>query len=437
MKKILGILIALLILPLTVNADMSAPMIKEYSATVKNVEGVAYYGYDMEKSEYVKKGILEYGKEVKIQYESKINDVLYGSFDMGNGFYYVNVDGLTIIDDKFDINDENVSEYEDNSKNVVLFENGISMHKGPAAGFTKIGKNIPKGTVLKFTHVYSEEESPWYYTEYNGQKGWVSTLDGSIGVYNENTIMIAKQLDMMKTGDSTQKVGTIPVNTVIKGYYEIDPWSRGYYVTYNGISGYISKYEVAFKSAGKQSIELVKNNKLYNEMSEETTFTNVPSGTTLTYQYYVDDYGYRWIYTTYNGQKGWLCFSEEDVVENNEEDIKENDEEIEEDDTEIIEDEEDSEDVELYLPEEDIIIEDDSMSTRDIIILCVGVAVITAITTVVIIKLVNKKKENKSAEKDNSVETTNINIESDNEVIETESEINNSETVEDKEENIE
>ena len=88
MKKILKTIMLLMILvfslQLCVQADMSAPMIEPYKATVINPDGIDCYNYE---GDLVIS--LEYGDEIEISYEytDAEDGELYASFELDTDTY--------------------------------------------------------------------------------------------------------------------------------------------------------------------------------------------------------------------------------------------------------------------------------------------------------------------------------------------------------------
>jgi len=200
MKKIISlILTSILVLPIFVHADMGAPEIKPYEAYVVKADGADYYENYCDNSEcgYKKVGKLDYDTQIKVDYEQDIDGKIYAQFNMGEDIYYILTKDIIPIVDEFnfepDSEDDYVYKLDNYSEITVLKSEGINMHKGPANAYTEIGPIIPKGTKLKY--IYNAGDI-WLYVEYEGTTGWISILDGSVGWYKTNEMLISKDLEI-------------------------------------------------------------------------------------------------------------------------------------------------------------------------------------------------------------------------------------------------
>ena len=101
MKKLIFtslFIIAIVILSTQVFADMGAPEIKPYTASVNKIDGATFYkfNYDstLEKSIAIESGTLDYGTEFTISYEEIFEGIPYGYFILEteneeNAFFYI------------------------------------------------------------------------------------------------------------------------------------------------------------------------------------------------------------------------------------------------------------------------------------------------------------------------------------------------------------
>lgn len=404
MKKIIKlIMLMIFLIPLTVKADMGAPMIKEYTAIVNKVEGADYYDYEYENDivSYVKKGTLNYNDEVTISYEEEINNEYYGHFHLNEKYYYIKLSDIIVKENNVELKEENKCLDEKNknkypycytsSENLVLKKDGIKLYSGPAYGY-EILADIPKGTILKYE--YASESQAWFYTEYNGVKGWVCELHGAIGTKTEDEFLVALDTSLYESvGDYSKEpiiLNSIKANTIIKGGYGTDAWTRSMLINYNGINGYINSDDVAYKRE-KTTITLENDSKMIETMdlnNEKVLIEEIPAGTEITYEY---GYEYRpawFVYTTIGDKTGWVCTEYCEFLDENYEYP-----------TEPITSAEVTEPVTSPTVE---IVEKKSLSGSTIVILCVAGAIIVALTATITIILVNKKK------KQNKVEPTVI-----------------------------
>lgn len=378
MKKIISLILTIILaLPIFVKADMGAPEIKPYEAYVVKADGADYYDSYCENSEcgYKKVGKLEYDTKIKVYYEQEIDGLLYAQFDNG----YILISDIIPVVDKFEFSeeDEYIYKLENYTEVTVLKEEGIEMHKGPANGYSIIGSIIPKNTKLKYIY---EASDCWLYVEYNGIKGWISILEGSVGWHQEEKILISKDLEI-KLNDKI--LGKIPANTSLNNYYSIDAWSWGYYVTYDGVSGYIPSSDASI-SNGTYSIISENSKTLYESanLNSKVLVEKIPANTKLIYSNALGHHWTEWIYTTYDGKTGWVYYDYDESEETIEEKIS-NDPITTTNKVTTT----------TTIPNK-IGVQKSMLTGDQIVILCIGLAVILSLTAIVIIILINKKKTN-------------------------------------------
>ena len=433
MKKVLSIAVVFVMMVLlntVVFADMGAPMIKGYTAVVDVVEGATLYKYkydDNTGGKLYPAGKVDYNTEVEVQYEMNYEEGTFVSYyEDGDNTNYENEKLINVKDLKV-ISSKEKAEYDKESKKtgVVLAEEGIVMKSGPAEAYDDLGVIIPKGTKLT---VYSEKEgydSPWYYTEYNGNGGWICELDGVIGYAADGSFKA--YMDMEITDNKGKVLGILPANTEIHDYYFLDMWSQGYYFTYNGITGSVYNREVAFEASYVTKVEVIKPGvKIYTNYYEEETeneilrklkdvvYEEIPVGTTLEIIYDTDYAGI--LFIEYDGVKGWIYNDEKlESIFPGEDSVGK---EAATEETEIVESEEKEEivEVENKIEEEEkvanVIVNAETgeettsnsginLSTEEFILFAVCVAVAIAFTSIVTIILINRGSK-KSKKEDTS-----------------------------------
>lgn len=413
MKKLNLRIILLIVFFITIlltnqsNADMSAPKTYTYKASVSNVNGAQNYEYDWETKTLKVIGTFEYGKEINIIYEEELNGEKYGTVGSDTDKYgvigQVKLSDIISIEKDFNMNDEDV--YVCNLSGVVLTDEGITMHNGPSNSFAKVGQVIPKNTTLNFSKQYGlgGDESPaWYYTEYQGNKGWVCVLDSVIGFEKGKTTYITPvDVDIMK---NEQKIGTIPANTVIENYYDVDMWSSSIYVSHDGVSGFVSIGDLASASVGVSVIITTnKNIMLYQEADHNSkALINVPLNTSFTSDWNLGHHYVEWAYVTYEGQKGWIHVNEEYQDENGNWQTESNatvEYNYTEDENQEFEPENEETSNALESNKTDIQHNNTEekrvgLNGMQIVIICIIVALIISVTSLVTILLVNKTKKN-------------------------------------------
>ncbi len=164
---IIMIFLSLLGLQIYTYADMDAPQINPYTATISNPNGANYY--EWEDNGYKPIGTLEYGTEIEITYEEESDDgTVYGHFTLQNEKYSINfatikISDLTILEEnKFT---KDYADLENPIDAIILKEGGIEIHQGPAEGYSILDTKIPKGTKIK---MYNFKEE--------GEIGFITTL---------------------------------------------------------------------------------------------------------------------------------------------------------------------------------------------------------------------------------------------------------------------
>lgn len=420
MKKVLLItvvcLLAIISLQLTVLADMGAPEIEPYKASVSNVNGANYYNGE----EVV--GKLEYGTVIDVAYEymeGEENELKASFASVENEFQYytINVSDIIVLEEE-----TGKIEYDKESKisMIIIAEDGVEISKGPAYAYEKTGVTIPKGTeITGYRTTNMGGASPWLYVTYEGTSGWVCELNGAIG-YKTSEYETVKLLTPRKTSiykDTSYKtvVEVIPANTILTDFLYLDDWSQAFYVTYEGVSGYLSNGNCAVNYPWLENdsktftYELNYPAKLYKEgnAASEVLIENIPEGTELEYAFGEDIRFAGWIYTTYNNISGWVYYLEDGtdyenylqdavypentdvpVVDNEKETSKDtNDENVTE--NEVVEN--------GNIVKNEAVEENEppttSFSGTQIVILCIMFAIIIAVTSFVTIALVNRKKK--------------------------------------------
>lgn len=403
---------AIMLLQTAVFADMGAPMVEPYKASIANVNGAKYYDFE---GNVV--GELNYGDVIVVSYE--IQDWKTKEIDVNFSFskddiyesYYMN------ITDIMPIENENLKEKylkEEKREIIILKEDGLEISEGPAYAYNETGVIIPKGEKI-YGHSSMNGEEPWIYVSYKGTSGWICELDGTIGSekeYEDSELLTLRKTKIYSDSNYTKPIAEIPANTFITEFLEIDPWSQGKYVTYNGISGYISMadYAVNFSwmEEERKAYDYLVNYpevKLYKEASvdSEVLIENIPEGTNLEYYYSDDIRAVGWIYTSYQNVDGWVFYVEEgedykEYLENEKQysnQVTEEDVNIEEPIENIVNDKK-QENVVLNENAEEVSKQPGSTitSATQIVILCAMFGVTIAVTSIVTIALVNRKKNN-------------------------------------------
>ena len=412
MRKTLLIIITFLLTIISIQfvslADMDAPGIEPYEAYVSNVNGSEYFDYMGNVA-----GKLNYGDLITVYYEFENTEKngLIAEFrfpeNLESDMYSIDLKNIKPRESKV----ENFAITEKNKKElIILKEGGLELTKGPAFVYEKTGVVIPKGTKIDGYRGKDENSGlPWYYVTYKGTTGWICELDGAIGTdimeYEDHKILTPRKIKIYKDSNYEKSVAEIPANTIITEFLNLDPWSQGYYVTYEGKSGYISMGDCATNFPwldGNKSYEYKVNYpeaKLYKEADtkSEVLIENIPEGEILKYFYSDDMRSTGWIYTTYNNLSGWVFFTEDGYNYRDFLDFpEENEFNYELDENEIVENNIQENEVstnEIITTGESNSKDSSFASATQIVILCAMWGLTIFVTSIVTIALVNKKKK--------------------------------------------
>ena len=316
MKKVFiaALFLVCLCVPLFVKADMDAPSVKEYTATVSNPEGAVTYSY--EENGVVKKGVLVFGTTITVEYEEEISGTAYANVSTyENGIYdsyLIKIEDITIIK-----NGEIEINYDSKRDGIVLVNEGVEVYTGPAYAYEKTGVTLPKNAKVVLYGIKDASEA-WLYVEYNGTKGFVCTLNGVIGfdkvergVMTYDITRVYDKVSDMYEESAYKEI--IPRNVHIEDVWCIDAWSQGYYIEYNGIKGYIGSFDIAWDVFGScrynlNTISIYENVSL---MGEPLYTGSVEEDDLIFVEYSIDRREPECGYLTYKGVSGWVKIGEE------------------------------------------------------------------------------------------------------------------------------
>ena len=270
MKKFLTVILAVatvLSLAIPAFADMDAPAFAEFNVYVTKVDGADVY-----ESEYVeyedsfggysfmkKTGeVLPEGSEIRVTGEYEVDGELYLYCNFDDDYIYVkNADVAT---EKAEIpytQGEKLSK----PRKMIVFGDGFYLRKGPSNAYDTIGPEIEKGTVISVEYsLPGGNYAPWAYIIHNGIGGW-----GEIFQYG-GAFYCADLID------------------------ENSPYTGSLYV-FKGDVRLIDKPVYPYEG---------------NPTKSKFITDPVPAGTKLTFDYYYHDAKSVYVYTEYNGIKGWV-----------------------------------------------------------------------------------------------------------------------------------
>ena len=388
MKKIkLFIFIIICLYVANVKADMGPPSIVQHDVMVTNKDGAVCYEND-EKGNYKKTSkVIPYKTTLSV-----IDDIMGGYINV----YHDDNDNYNCVVKYSDISAKNQS-FELKNKDVekitpvnavVLAKGGLNMRKGPAVTYSKI-MTVPQYAIIKLSYRAGDY---WYYGEYNGKTGWITGMDGYFGYDGKEVLYNYEEMKIYSTYDRKAVIGKIPANTEITDYINLvtrSDYDISHYVIYKGTKGYIDK--MLYKTDGVGKIKLLKNydvttkyGELIKKLTPQELEYNMVTDRGLFYLTskkivtgFPDDYfDYIKKVDVSTKDKGYIgegLFGEE---KRQREEI-----EIEKEEAPIIDEEKSSKDN-----------QNNGVSTKDIIIICLLAGIFISLMAIVIIKLVNSKK---------------------------------------------
>ncbi len=243
----------------------------------------------------------------------------------------------------------------------------------------------------------------WIYIEYNGKEYWIVESGNSINffeiaTYIDDKIILTDDVEASTTFDHNHEHPdiTIPVNTQFDGYYRADV---AYYVKYEGknywlntTEGEVSQYIGDDWSEYETSRDL----HLYDKPNGTQKDVVIPADTTIDIRYEYseetgDNHTVYWYYVDTKKYKGWINENENEMSDFREELAK----------NQVNETVMDRETKVRIKPttntkkniEPEIVKKDNSLSKKEMIVICSLSAVILCLAITVIILLINKKKK--------------------------------------------
>jgi len=266
-KKVLMILciIALLLLPALVHADVGGPMIQDIDCVVSNPDGASYYVWDGD--EYVPAAdVIPYGTILSIMGETYTPDFMMtesSSGRIGTTFYnddyiFIDMRDFAVVDQTDPL--EEAYPFPDKVVKKVIAKDGVAVYGGPSPVFDQVGV-IPYGATIAFTYgdAYADFAScSLAYGEWKDIKGWVLTYN----MWDDATL--ASRVDK-----TSQYAGVADIAD--EGVCLVD----------------ISQYD-------------------YDSGECAVISAPLPVGTVLSFDYYYTGYGGTYALVNYNGQEGFL-----------------------------------------------------------------------------------------------------------------------------------
>ena len=380
MKKLKLILIIVCLFIINVKADMGGPTIIEHEVMVTNKNGAVCYEGEKKSNK-----VIPYGTMLKANSEITGRRIFVYNDNYSCEVIFSDVSAKI---QSFDINSNDVEKIT-TKKAIILASGGLNMRKGPAVSYAKI-MTIPQYKVVTVTH---KAGTYWYYADYNGQKGWISGMNGYIGFDGKEVLYNYQPVKIYSTNGKTV-LGTIPMNTEITDYIVLsgEPYFEySYYVIYNNIKGFIGKmfyktdgigkiklikdFDISDYETGKVTKKLTANQELEYTMCNNANIFYFPDKKLATYidSDYFEYVNEAKLLTKKNGYIGSGLFGEEKI------EVEESKEEEKDDTTPVIE-------------------ENPTKINTELIVICILSSIIGALTCLIIIKLINGRKKNKTGD---------------------------------------
>lgn len=309
MKKIiLVILSVLLFVPSIIFADMGAPSIESYKATITNKDGaVLYQHYERTEEFKATNKKMDYGKTVNIIFEE-------GGYAQLENNDYVKLSDIALVTKEYTFKDR---EWQSPVRSLVLKDQDI--RKGPADAYESTGVTVKAGTKLNVrTNIGDGGGSPWVYVEYNGTKGYLNSYDEGLTLgESHKPIIFARDTELVDV-NTGKVIETIKANTKVTGkIYSLDRYSFGFYIEFENKKGIVNggfRDETMSMEDKLEEFKVVKKADVYESLNNIGTPENpkykaigtVDAGKVFKSSYYIQQYSYVIVYYEEGNVKGWI-----------------------------------------------------------------------------------------------------------------------------------
>lgn len=368
-KKFLSlIVIAIAFTAMGVRADMGAPSTKSYKAEVTNPDGARLYVWDSKANKSVESSEkIPYGTELNVVFEYE------GMVSIENQNGTIRIEDISPVSETYEVKDSELS----TQKIEALTLQAVEIKKGPAEAYKGTGKTIEKGkmAIIRF---FADGNNPWAYVEFEGTEGFINILSGVVA-YNPQNVSGLINKNIVLKNPFNERESEIKANTEIDfRIYQLDPWSRSYYVSYGDNAGVVSYDDITYKDY-KSIYKTTKTLDLHESLVENSKIVGtIEANTVLKDAYVKSEYGDIYIYVA---DRGWIFTT----FEKGEVEISEN--------------------VDYVPPQEEPKKEIDTdknaseiKNPMELMYICIAVAVIVSLTGVVTLALINKKSKTKSSD---------------------------------------
>lgn len=380
------IIIVICMFVVNVKADMGPPIIARHEVMVTNKDGAKCYNSGSKKDI-----VIPYGKTLTID-----TDVI-------NGYIHVYYDDISCDvkssdisskTQKFSLDDKSVTKITP-VRAIILSKTGLNMRKGPAVTYAKI-MTVPNNALVTLLY---QSGTFWYYCEYNGTSGWITGMNGYFGYDGKETLISHNAMKIYSSYDKKAVIGKIPANTEITDYVNLvirSEFDIAHYVSYNGTIGYVE--DMMYQTTEQGKIKLLKD---YEVTNEDGKLEKKITPQELEYNM-ISRYGALYL----PEKKLVLGFNDDEIEYLKKVDVKVKDKGYlgegifgEEKVSKLENKEEVKEEI------KDNVV--NKTNTKDIIIICLLAGIFITLTALIVIKLINNKKNKQLTNKNEQDEYNN------------------------------
>ena len=292
---------------------------------------------------------------------------------------------------------------EEKDKNLITINKITKLYKYPTDEKATVDINIPINTTLKSDYYYQTWfDTGLYYITYKGISGWIDMLDG-VSVYNPGSILVLNtkkvqvyDSNFKNTSLNIKKYQEFAYDYKFSKYIEDKESTQGIYrINYNGkhyyIDSYIQESDEAsdFKNAGLLEaypckVEVKKSATIYDSYDMKNVVGTIKSGEKFdrNYNLYMENIESEVFYIKTSTISGWINGDaiEKLYDEKSENSIKDEQQTTKNTNT-------------ATNDKKNMANSNRTMSTKEIVMMCIAGAVILALVVIVLIVLINRKKD--------------------------------------------
>lgn len=293
-----------------VKADMGAPSISPYEVRVTKTEGTTLTNEE-------KNTKAPYDTILKVNYEYLENGIMFGEVEWNKEIYMVKLSDTEVIKQE-ERNPQNF----DREEMKYVYKEGAYLYKGPSKIYGKVDGEImiPVGAKIKVS--IRNEDEIWAYVTYEGVSGWIyyykyddhspyqekTSLLSVIDEEKEIPFITSKEIKITKNFQTEEIITTIPNNlktsAKFKYYYNPNPHTKYYYISWNGVEGWIQNenYQAIGYEIKNATLYSIKEIDIYQSDFQTKTNHTIPANTEVDILYMNNI----WYYISYKGIEGYV-----------------------------------------------------------------------------------------------------------------------------------